>query len=91
MGFTAIKLVKTRNLHPKLDAVIQSFASNLAEDDVALISQEERSCFAQDSWNMTNDFSIFKDHYGEPVIKVCFLSFTGKTSPMTGVHTVRYT
>lgn len=68
MGFTAVKLVKTRNLHPELDAAIQSFASNLTEDDVALVSQKERSCFAQDSRNMTNDFSVFKDRYGEPVL-----------------------
>ena len=61
MTNTAVKLVKTRNLHPELDAAIQSFASNLTEDNVALVFQEERSCFAQDSRNMTNDFSIFKD------------------------------
>ena len=36
MGFTTVKLVKTRNLHPELDAAIQFFASNLTEDDVAL-------------------------------------------------------
>ena len=70
MGFTAAKLVKTRNLHPELDAAIQSFASNLTEDDVALVSQKERSCFAQDSRNMINDFSVFKDRYGEPVLLI---------------------
>ena len=68
MEFAAVKLVKTRNLHPELDAAIQSFASNLTEDDIALVSQKERSCFAQDSRNMTNDFSVFKDRYGEPVL-----------------------
>ena len=66
MGFMAVKLVKTRNLHPELDATIQSFAS---EDDVALISQEKRSCFAQDSRNMTDDF---KDRYGVLVMHVQF-------------------
>ena len=75
MEFTAVKLVKTRNLHPELDAAIQSFASNLTEDVVAVVSQKERGCFAQDSRNMTNDVSVFKDRYGEPVVEVCFLSF----------------
>ena len=66
----AVKLVKTRNLHPELDAAIHSFASNFTEDVIALISQEERRCFAQDSRSMTNDFSIFKDRYGVLVMHV---------------------
>ena len=84
MGFTAIKLVKTRNLHPELDAAIQSFASNVTEDDVALVSQEERSCFAQDSRNMTNDFSIFKDHYSVLVMHVTCVMWSNVLSSSVG-------
>ena len=67
-GVHGRKTCKDKEPPPELDAAIQSFASNLTEEDVALVSQKERSCFAQDLRNMTYDFSVFKDRYGEPVL-----------------------